>query len=182
MNNNPKVPNATKAEQQTQNSVEDIFVPGAAAYVRRIFPIWLGRHCWLLVIPSGLAIAAVWWPVCIFVALMVALLLYPSVLMMVYLSYATSRGAILWTYPRRVTIDDRGFWIRYTAEAGDFSHIPEDLRILWSNVRRVAFSGGSAVAYLYDNQYDIIPLGRTLSREQADRLKERLSALGIEFA
>ncbi len=158
----------------------ELFTPGAAAYVRRAYPIWLWRHWWLLIIPGGLALAAVWWPVCIFVALMVALLLYPSILLMVYLSYATSRRAVQWTYPRRVIIDNAGLWIRY--DAGDFGKIPEDCRIPWDQVRRVSFSGLSAAAYLSSGPYDIIPLGWPLSQEMTDRLKNRLTALGIEFA
>ena len=179
------VKNAKVAETAPQAADEDnngLFAPGAAAYVRRAFPIWLGRHWWLLIVPCALAVAAAWWPVCIFVALMVALLLYPSIIMMVYLSYATSRRAVLWTYPRRVTMDDNGLWIRYDAGAEGFGRIPEDCRILWSDVRRVAFSGLSAVAYLSSGPYDIIPLGWPLDREKAERLKERLAALGIEFA
>lgn len=171
------------AEAGLQKPSEDshgLFAPGAAAYVRRAYPVWLGRHWWLLIIPGALAIAAVWWPVCIFVTLMVALLLYPSILLMVYLSYATSRSAVQWTYPRRVVMDDEGLWIRYAAE--DFGRIPENCRIPWNNVRRVAFSGLSASAYLSSGPYDIIPLGWPLEQERAEWLKEHLTALGIEFA
>lgn len=158
----------------------DLFAPGAAAYVRRAYPIWLLRHWWLLILPGGLAIAAVWWPVCIFVALMVGLLLYPSILLMVYLSYATSRRAVQWTYPRRVAMDDDGFRIRY--EAVDSGHAPKDCRIQWSNVRHVAFSGLLVTAYLSSGPYDIIPLGWPMDNNRAEWLKGHLAALGIEFA
>ena len=166
--------------QKPSEDNDGLFAPGAAAYVRRAYPIWLGRHWWLLIVPGGLAIATVWWPVCIFVALMVALLLYPSILLMVYLSYATSQRAVQWTYPRRVIMDDEGLWIRY--DAGDYSFASKDCHISWSKVRRVAFSGLSVSAYLSSGPYDIIPLGWPLEQEKAEWLKERLTVLGIDFA
>lgn len=140
MNSISKDSKATETESRMPNKDDnDLFAPGAAAYVRRAYPVWLGRHWWLLTIPGGLAIAAAWWPVCIFVALMVALLLYPSILLMVYLSYATSQRAVQWAYPRRVIMDDDGLWIRYAVE--NTGHIPEDCRIQWCKVRRVYFMG-----------------------------------------
>ncbi len=181
MNSISKDSKATETESRMPNKDNnDLFAPGAAAYVRRAYPVWLGRHWWLLTIPGGLAIAAAWWPVCIFVALMVALLLYPSILLMVYLSYATSQRAVQWAYPRRVIMDDDGLWIRYAVE--NTGHIPEDCRIQWCKVRRVYFYGTSAAAYLSSGPYDIIPLGESLDRERVEWLKKHLTALGIEFA
>lgn len=160
----------------------EVFTPGAAAYVRLAMPIWLGRHWWLLLLPAALAVAAAWWPVCLFVMLMVALLLYPSVLMMVYLGYATSRRALTWVYPRTVSFDDAGIAIHY--HAGEkFKQIPPDYKLDWESIRRANLSGKTAVAYLKSSPYDIIPLsGSPLAAEQSQRLGGLLAAHGIEFA
>ena len=160
----------------------EVFTPGVAAYVRLAMPIWLGRHWWLLLLPAALAIAAAWWPVCLFVMLMVALLLYPSVLMMVYLSYATSNRALVWAYPMSLSFDNAGITIRYHAD-DKFRQIPPDYKLAWENVRRARLSGKTAVAYLKSSPYGIIPLsGSPLAAEQSQKLAGILAAHGIEFA
>lgn len=162
--------------------ISEAFAPGIATYVRRIIPIWMAHHWWLGLVPAALLIASLWWTVCVFIALMVIFLLYPSVLMMVYLSYATSRRAMQWIYTRRVSIDNAGFEIKYFAEEG-FKQTPDDARYKWSDVSHVTFSGKYVIAHLSANSYDLIPLMPTKAVvADTDRLKDMLTALGIEFA
>lgn len=162
--------------------ISEAFAPGISAYVRRIIPIWLARRWWLVLVPAALLIASLWWTACLFVALMVVFLLYPSVLMMVYMSYATSRRAMQWIYTRRVSIDNAGFEVKYYAEEG-FKQTPDDARYKWSDVSHVTFSGKYVIAHLSANSYDLIPLMPTKAADaDTDRLKDMLAALGIEFA
>lgn len=94
-----------------------IFRGTPAGYVRRVAVMWLWRRWWVWALPVvACCVAAVWWPVWIFVALMLIFLLYPSLMMMIYFYHAMSPEAQRALLPQSVTVSNNGITVDYHDE------------------------------------------------------------------
>ncbi len=89
--------------------------PPRRGLLRRMLSVWLERWWWLVVLPLlitiglALAIDPRWW----YVTMMVALMIYPTMILVVYSRYGTEPGAALATCRKEVTIDDSIITIDY---------------------------------------------------------------------
>lgn len=110
-------------QTSTDEAVEIIVVPEHSGALRRMMSVWFGRWWWLivlaLIIPIGLALVvdSRWW----YVAIMIALMVYPTTIWMVYSFYATRPGASLLYCRKTIRIDDNNITIDYynTASVDD---------------------------------------------------------------
>ncbi|MDE6321403.1 MAG: hypothetical protein K2L93_03805 [Muribaculaceae bacterium] len=105
----------------TNNFTEIVVLPEHSGALRRMMSVWFGRWWWLvaliLLIPVfiALTIDVRWWYVAIFIALMV----YPTTIWMVYSFYATQQGASLLYCRKNIRIDDSQISIEYYNSADD---------------------------------------------------------------
>jgi hypothetical protein len=83
-------------------------------FVRRVAVMWLSRWWWVVALPIAicgvLAINEAMW---LFVAMMLLFLLYPGLMMMIYINYAFSPEARHTLYEQTVTISSAGIEINY---------------------------------------------------------------------
>lgn len=102
------------------------FTPGATRYMSLLARRWAAYNFWWLIMgPLIPAILAVWIPVCIFISLMIALLLYPGVLMLVYYKYALSPWSRLSVYTQQISISGM-VMTRHFVPSDSWPVVPED--------------------------------------------------------
>lgn len=94
-----------------------IFTGTPSGYVRRVGMAMLARRWWAWLLPVvACCVAAVWEAVWIFVALMLVCLLYPGLVMFIYMNYALSPQARRTLLPHDVILTDDGITVRYHDE------------------------------------------------------------------
>lgn len=103
------------AQTSIDKPVKVEVLPEHSGALRRMMSVWFGRWWWLvvlmLIIPSGIALAVDerWW----YVTIMIALMVYPTTIWMVYSFYATRPGASLIYCSKTISIDNSSITIDY---------------------------------------------------------------------
>lgn len=116
-------------------------IPGSR-YVRHAMAGVLGRYWWAWALPVAIGtLAAVLFDhVWFFAVLMLVCLLYPGLLMFVYIHYAFSAQAVSTTLPHTVTLTDKGLDVRFP------DHPKFDCRYSVADIRDVS-TGATEVVF-----------------------------------
>lgn len=121
--------------------VTEVFTPGATSYMSVLARRWVTHNLWwLIILPLAPAVAAIFEPVWLFVALMITFLLYPGVLMMVYYRYALSPWSRLAVYSQRVIINGRNVSREFVPEE-KWPSVPQ-VQALKLDTKRVPVKSG----------------------------------------
>lgn len=96
----------------------DIFELKPSFYARAVMKRWFRRYLWILAaVPVCCAAAAAAFNVAfVYVGLIALFIVYPSVMMMVYIGFATKPLALCQTVPHRVRAGDNGFTVEAVSD------------------------------------------------------------------
>jgi hypothetical protein len=88
------------------NFATDIFALPSSLYVKTVVRRWLRRYIWIYIIAAAFCIlgSCIWSTAWAFVGLMLAFILLPTSLMMVYFNYALKPQALRQTMPHSIIL------------------------------------------------------------------------------
>lgn len=160
-----------------------------ATYTARIMSQWLSRWGWVLIIPFGICgcMAFYRWE-WIVVALALALIVYPFVIMMVYFNFGLSDAGRRAIMPRRITFDAESITVDLykaipTDDGNDPSYVLADsYNIDYNNVKNAEFQDGKGIVlYLRAPRYEHIFIPETSVESNKSDIDEVLRKNGIPF-
>lgn len=127
-----------------------------AQYVRTATGIWMSRGGWLLLLPPAVMILAGFadWRFFI-VALALICIIYPAIVMLVYLNHALRVEAAFSTIPHRVSLSPDGIDIDYFP-ADETVKCPPSRHIHISDIKSAEDTGSSVIFTLTSGRYDFI--------------------------
>lgn len=149
-------------------------------YVREIMLRWVGRWWWAVVLPFiGCLVAGAWHAAFLFVAFMWLFLIFPPVLMFVYLTYCLRPEVQHVIRTHRLSADDYGIKVTFPDD-DDVPSLPQRV-IPWDCVTGMSLRQKFMILELYRSRYNmlIIP-DDSLSPESSRRLIARLFDLACD--